>query len=472
MASELSEQQKALLNAARDGDIQSVRRLLVDEKVSPVFSDEHGITPLFRAVVNMNGERTAVQTEIANLILDHVPEGQRASYLNKVASTNETVSDYVHYDSALGARVRSEGGKTAAWLAANPPVENTASRSERSPTSRPERPAAPRRPGVTPVASETGENDVRTTTQVRALAEERLATEERERSQDMQDRRQMFLQAAELQAEGHLAVAEAAEKEVPEEHQDKLDAYRDQAALFSAHADEVAEEAFELYQSGLEERSETRAKQEEELATERGRLNQDVSHAFPNFWQEYAPTWLGGWSDEELATAQKAREAAGYIEAPGFWDRYAPSFLGGWSSEEVEKYDNYMAAHKGPQKEGLSFWERHAPTWLGGKSDIEVAAHDLKAENATEVFKGVTIGELREAGYSDEKIHQMRLMATGAVNRQLEAEAGENPMGLINRFHQCATPVQLTEADYQSIGLNRQDMAMISRLSQNDGGRS
>ncbi len=300
------------------------------------------------------------------------------------------------------------------------------------------------------------------------------ATQAQEENYTMQERRALFLKAAEARAQGYAFSDHFDEMEVPEEGEEVLEDVKKQTEAFVEHAETVADHALDVYQKGLEQDAENKEKREEELATERGRLRQDVSVAFPNFWEKYAPTWLGGWSEERLNETKGAREAAGYIEKPNIWERYAPSFLGGWTGEEVEKYDTYMSEKTGKKKEesddkkeGLSGWDRYAPTWLGGKDDVDIAAHDLKQENATEVFKGVTVGELREK-YSDEQIHSMQMMTAKATNRQLEAEAAQNPMGLINRFHQCAEPVQLTEADYQSIGLNRQDMAAIYQMSQND----
>ncbi len=120
-------------------------------------------------------------------------------------------------------------------------------------------------------------------------------------------------------------------------------------------------------------------------------------------------------------------------EAPNFWQRYMPEELGGWSKEKVAD------------------WDRRHPKEVTN-------AHTQSAHENREVFKGVTVRELREAGYSNEQIQRMDNMVSQAQNRS---------GGLIATLGMAAQET-LTREDYQQAGLNNQDMATIYKLSQND----
>ena len=199
--------------------------------------------------------------------------------------------------------------------------------------------------------------------------------------------------------------------------------------------------------------------EEREAARDARREAAEEKDTSPNFWERYAPSWLGGWSGEEVEAYDKAHPQAQSQEenAPNFWERYAPSWLGGWSGEEVEAYDKAHPqaqsqeenAPKGPQR--MSAWERM------GKEDHEIGTNLREVDGQREVLKGVTVSELREAGYNDEQIQKMDMMADVARDRASDARRtlGANAQAV------------LTEEDYQQAGFNQQDMATIYNLSKN-----
>lgn len=217
----------------------------------------------------------------------------------------------------------------------------------------------------------------------------------------------------------------------------------------------------------------------------------------PNWYQKYMPEILGGWSNEKLDHYQKAAEAAGYVSRPTWvgrhfptwlggaseeeikkyndfakkyqfvprpntWERYAPTWLGGVSKEEVKAYDDYQA--KQPKK--ISFWAKYAPSWLGGMSKEELNKNQKEQENSITVFKGVTVGKLRDAGISEEKIQAMQKMIQEERKEQVATEAQNNPLGLKNRFGICAQPLTLEAKDYVKAGISKEDMATIYQIAQ------
>ncbi len=172
----------------------------------------------------------------------------------------------------------------------------------------------------------------------------------------------------------------------------------------------------------------------EDIYSDELRAARSQRHDFesaPSPWDMIMPSWLGGMSSEELGKRAQERQARGY--APSFWERYMPEgWFGGWSSEKVEEWDkahpkqeNSQAqtpannAPKGPQR--YTWWERM------GKEDHEILARDLEVENAREVLKGVTVGELRAQGLSREEIHQVELM--GANLRHQKVGEGQTQGG-------------------------------------------
>ncbi len=135
---------------------------------------------------------------------------------------------------------------------------------------------------------------------------------------------------------------------------------------------------------------------------------------------------------ETRSSVRRERETP-QEEAPNMWQRYMPERLGGWSKEKVAD------------------WDRRHPKEA---TDSQTQS----AQENREVFKGVTVGELRGAGYTNEQIQRMDEMVSQAQNRS---------KGLIATLGE-ASQATLTRDDYQQAGLNNQDMATIYKLSQND----
>ena len=125
--------------------------------------------------------------------------------------------------------------------------------------------------------------------------------------------------------------------------------------------------------------------------------------------------------------------------APNLWQRYMPEVMGGWSSEKVKEWDR-----------------THPKEAEQGKPQTEVAPPKVGEDR--EVFKGVTVSELREAGYSSEQIQRMDMMA---------ARARPRSGGLIATLG-AASQANITREDYIHAGFNNQDIATIYKLSQNN----
>ena len=135
---------------------------------------------------------------------------------------------------------------------------------------------------------------------------------------------------------------------------------------------------------------------------------------------------------ETRSSVRRERETP-QEEAPNMWQRYMPERLGGWSKEKVAD------------------WDRRHPKEA---TDSQTQS----AQENREVFKGVTVGELRGAGYTNEQIQRMDEMVGQAQNRS---------SGLVATLG-TASQATVTRDDYQQAGLNNQDMATIYKLSQND----
>ena len=333
-----------------------------------------------------------------------------------------------------------------------------------------------------------------------------------------------FQERAEAAREKFDRLVEAGEyQDVPEE----LKTQEQSLDELDNKVDKTLNDFYGAYQLANEDTEEIREQRAAELRDLRSSAYRNRADLFPNAWQRNMPSWLGGWSEEELAAAAEKRKAAGYQDMPSAWERYAPEWMGGWSSERVDEVNKalersgwreksevepaqteskapslweryaptwmggmsseelsaYDKAHpeptqaptQAPEKEdaankGMSAYDRYAPEWMGGKSGAEVALHDFQQEGNVEVFKNVTVADLRAKGYNEEQIHNMQLMTVRAANRQLGEEAKGN-MGLLNRFGRCAEPVRLTEADYAEIGLNRQDINTIAQIAADNQGR-
>ena len=168
----------------------------------------------------------------------------------------------------------------------------------------------------------------------------------------------------------------------------------------------------------------------------------------PNFWQRYMPELLGGWSSERVEEWDKAHPQGKRADegGPNMWQRYMPEELWGWSSEKVEEWDK---AHPKPQQQATSQPERSAP----------------KTGEDREVLKGVTVKELREAGYTSEQIHRLDMMSVNATNRARQ-DARSQGRGLSEHLA-ASGAIRITEQDYQQAGFNQQDMATIYNLSKN-----
>ncbi len=183
----------------------------------------------------------------------------------------------------------------------------------------------------------------------------------------------------------------------------------------------------------------------------------------PNFWQRRMPTWLGGWSNEEIARSEKLSVQHGDLPSrPNLWERYMPTWLGGASQEEVARYDKALEERKA-QNPRMNAYRRHAHEWLGGASNEEIAAFDKKVALDKKVVGNVTVGDLLQAGFSQEKVEQMQKAARAKVDSQIKKEAASNPMGLTQRLGQVAQPVQITA---EELGVTRQEMQQIALLNQ------
>ena len=214
--------------------------------------------------------------------------------------------------------------------------------------------------------------------------------------------------------------------------------------------DEAKRKAIEAEINRIEQEIEANEDKFEASTEALNDLNNAYQDAYDNLQEIYA--------EEREAARDARREAAEEKDtSPNFWERYAPSWLGGWSGEEVEAYDKAHPqaksqeenAPQGPQR--MSAWERM------GKEDHEIGTNLREVDGQREVLKGVTVSELREAGYNDEQIQKLDMMADAAQDRASDARRtlGANAQAV------------LTQEDYQQAGFNQQDMATIYNLSKN-----
>lgn len=234
-----------------------------------------------------------------------------------------------------------------------------------------------------------------------------------------------------------------------------------------------SEKIVDLYHQGLDETEPLRERREGLLEGIREETITNRRKAFPNLWQTWMPTFLGGWSTEELQTARQMRQSAGY--GPGFSGRFAPESWGGWSDEQLEAYsqrqeqkdaktsnESLKPQTNNPKEDSLSWWGRYMPTWLGGRSKVQVAAFDIREEEKEKVMIGVSVGDLRRRGFSDEEIHNVRVVAANAVRRM-------NTGGLAERLSQSGQPITVQKEDYQGL-LTDIQMNEVFKISQENGG--
>lgn len=217
----------------------------------------------------------------------------------------------------------------------------------------------------------------------------------------------------------------------------------------------------------------------------------------PNIYQKIMPPFMGGWTKEQLETAKKAAEQAGYIDRPNWWQRRMPTFMGGWSNEEikrsedlsikhgdlpsrpnlwerfmptwlggaskeeVDRYDKVLETRKAANPQ-MSAYKRHAHEWIGGASDEEIKKFDQEVALGKKVVGNVTVGDLLNAGFTQEQVAKMQEASKAKIDAQIKAEAGNNPMGLSHRLGQVATPVQISAKE---LGITNQQMNQIIAIN-------
>ena len=252
--------------------------------------------------------------------------------------------------------------------------------------------------------------------------------------------------------EGRIAQIEALEKQLGEtEDENARKALESQIEALEKQVEEN-EDAYEksrAYIDNLNDKLEDAQEDLQDIYSDE-LANRRREGIGPNFWQRYMPELLGGWSSERVEEWDKAHPQGERADAggPNMWQRYMPELLGGWSSEQVADWDK---AHPKPQQQqATSQPERSAP----------------KTGEDREVFKGVTVKELREAGYTSEQIHKLDMMSVNATNRARQ-DARSQGRGLSEHLA-ASGAIRITEQDYQDAGFSKQDMATIYKLSQND----
>ncbi len=138
------------------------------------------------------------------------------------------------------------------------------------------------------------------------------------------------------------------------------------------------------------------------------------------------------------------------------------------SSDEDKLRAQVFAAYKGkkPPKK-LNWFQRNFPSFLGGATKQEKLVDrifyprgkDGVLDATREMFPGVSVQDLRNAGFSDDKIIQMQ--ANIDAKRQTQG-----PMGLVNRL--ASAGVQMNA---QELGITRNEILTISALVKNNATR-
>lgn len=274
-------------------------------------------------------------------------------------------------------------------------------------------------------------------------------------------------------------------------------------------------EAEEKARKEAEETAREEAALKKELADMKA-LNKDGKPIQPNVWQKHAPTWLGGWHSKKLEAVAKANAMANHYEAPNWWQRRMPTWLGGWSQkdvlayqehyrqkygrpmrpnlwerimptelggaphQEVQAYDQFMDKKKylsfKPHKPSL--WDRWAPTILGGmsrqdleKADALLAEWNQRNADNQEVFKGVTVGELKGRQFTEQQIEELKVRAQELRLAQIQKHAAGNELGIHDLTLQTTVNLndfKLTKAQRKAImDASKTDSGLTHRFREN-----
>ena len=148
-----------------------------------------------------------------------------------------------------------------------------------------------------------------------------------------------FQERAEAAREKFDRLVEAGEyQDVPEE----LKTQEQSLDELDNKVDKTLNDFYGAYQLANEDTEEIREQRAAELRDLRSSAYRTRADLFPNAWQRIMPSWLGGWSEEQLNEADEKRKAAGYQDMPSTWERYAPEWMGGWSSERVDEVNKAL----------------------------------------------------------------------------------------------------------------------------------
>ncbi len=164
-----------------------------------------------------------------------------------------------------------------------------------------------------------------------------------------------------------------------------------------------------------------------------------------------------------FANQKEAPTAKTGAQGISYWGLIASPKLGGATQEEIQQVthqlvENRQAINIDPPKR-LSWFKRIFPSFLGGASvedKLLNKAYYPDGENLdpkmAHVFKGVSVGDMMEAGFSQDRIKDV----------QQRIVAYEQQMGLKARLGQSAQ-VQMRGAD---IGLTADEVARIHMIQQ------
>ena len=132
---------------------------------------------------------------------------------------------------------------------------------------------------------------------------------------------------------------------------------------------------------------------------------------------------------------------------------------------------SYTAANEEPSEP--NWFKRNMPTWLGGASKEEIERYSADSSPLTqktgpkattdityEVVTGVSVADLKEAGFSDEKIQNM----VQVIESKKAAEA-QKMGGMESLAAYLAKHGETLEVDAQELGITNKEVRLIQGIA-------
>lgn len=149
--------------------------------------------------------------------------------------------------------------------------------------------------------------------------------------------------------------------------------------------------------------------------------------------------------EAENQNMQEGETTSGTPKKMTWWEYYMPKFLGGASKEEVEAY-------KAQRMIGMNSTE-NIPTLP--------AQINQKLSGDLIFIKGVTVDQMRQSGFSEEKIQSMY---NKVLERQNQINTTTQARGLSSHLEQNAQKITMTSNE---LGITKKEVALLQKLGRN-----